>query len=772
VSNQGCPRWVLALQVILLLVLIGFRFAEPVGDADLFWQMSYGEYMLKNHTLIPNHELYSWTPAKTDVLYCSWIAEIFYYLLHQVGGLPLLFAFRYIGVFSVVVLAWLFARQVGWHNRAEFWLMSTWLVLCSYVGSILKPELFSLIFFSAYAYSLYRFRLEAREGGPALRYLVATVVLMGLWVNSHGVFFFGLIALMAYTLGEVMNWYLSPGQAADGSSGLGIPRLWRKRFLATVLANLGVVFLNPYHYHLITQHVGEVIGVVGDSHDAGRKAAYQSLAAHQPMWTATAFHFHQYFAMGIVLAVLVVTWLGLHGREKARVDYSFFTVNVALGAAYTLWLRTTFYWGPFLVYSLMTLLHELRERPIPLAAPVEAAAEDGEEGEAGPLGTPAAAPILERRPESSQGNLLDALFTGANFLFLFLYYSYSDVLAGQLRMAPVKASAMVILGGIALQVLVVCAYTLVRLSEKDSRPGYLQARSWLTGFCLLAQIFLTWRTCRESVYEPYAASWCGFGISYWNPVDEVAFIEKYHPDLKTIINDYDSGGYILWKLYPKTKVMIDPRSFPYMSFWADYIAYERGQIGLEFLDRFPGKKSNVSLVSLKNQNLWRTYLRSPDWVPGWLGTAYVVFVRKGHEYPPDASNFLVGRFETIHNPQKALHIFQFGIESRLYNYSWQILDVMKRKFNSTPEQKRLNENLEAYKGYIQALEKKDLDKAISEQERCAAIGMFFNGAALLDLYKIKLAKLKDAGKKESDPEFQATYQKAQQVVQFLNGAQR
>lgn len=91
---------------------------------------------------------------------------------------------------------------------------------------------------------------------------------------------------------------------------------------------------------------------------------------------------------------------------------------------------------------------------------------------------------------------------------------------------------------------------------------------------------------------------------------KIEFLKKYHPDLKNIINDYDSGGYLIWKLYPDTKVLIDPRSFPYRKFWADYIAYEHGQIGLEFLDRF-SEKPNVSLVSLKNTSLWRSYLRDP-----------------------------------------------------------------------------------------------------------------------------------------------------------------
>lgn len=736
ISRDAPPSWLLWLQLILFLALVAVRFCEPVGDADLFWQMAYGKYMLENHTLIPDHTIYSWTPAQTPVLYCSWIAEISLHLLYQMGGLGILFALRYGIVLSTVGFAYLFARRLGFHHRSEFWLMATWLVLSSYVGSILKPEMYSLFFLSAYAYCLYRFRLEAREGGKAMPYLVAMPILMWLWVNSHGVFFFGLMGLGLFTFGEMCNWIVSPG--------LALPRAWRKTFVGAVVVNLLATLLTPYHYHLLEQLLGELYGVVSSEQEAGRKAAYNSLAAHQPIWKATAFHFHEYLAIGALFGGLVCTWLVFHGRHHGkksyldRIDVSYFCVNLILAYGFTVYLRSTYYWPPFFFYSTLSLLHELRRNP--------------DQDPSGDI------------PDS----WLDFGFVALNMLFIWQYFGKSDVLASRLLMEPGSASKLVILGGLTAQILVAMSYTIFRVGLwPDRRLTYLRPRGWLTIFAILGQIYLSQRSIRESIYFPYASSWCGFGISYWNPVVETEFIEKFHPDIKTIINDYDSGGYLLWKLYPKTKVMIDPRSFPFISFWKDYIEYERGQQGLEFLNRFPGKKPDVSLVSLKNQNLWRTYMRSKEWSPGWLGTAYVIFVRKGFTYPEEAAKFMPGRFETVENAQKALQIYQFGIETQLFDYSWIILDVMKRKFYRTAEERMLVDNLDAYKQFVVALQGNDIETAVKAQEACLQYGQFVNAGALLNLYKYQLSQLEKAGKKNSK-EYQEILGKAQSLVQAAN----
>ena len=748
---QSDPNWLVFLQLLMLLVLIAIRFAEPVGDGDLFWQMAYGKYMLQHHTLIPDHTIYSWTPADNPYIYCSWFAEISLYLMHQLGGLPLLFAFRYAVVLFTVALAYQYAYLVGWHRRAVFGFLATWFVSASYVGTILKPELFSLGFMSMLAWLMFRFRLAANREEPFRRYLVGMVAVNVLWANSHGVFLFGLTAVGAYTVGELLNLWLSPS--------LALPKPARVPLLGAAVGCGLAAFCTPYGYAFVAQSVNEFLGIAFQHQSAGDKAAYSSLAAHLPVWKALAFHFHEYLAVGIVMAMVVCCWMVC--RRGGRLDWPYLLLNAWFGLIFTVYLRSTFYWPPFFLYSTLYLLYVLRQNP-----DYDASAADKE-------------------------SLLDFLFVFANLGIFNLYYGHVDTLSVYLRMEAAEAIKLLTLGGIAIQSLIVVVYTAWRLllsgrpqqvesadpleSEQTNpsaarRVGYLEPRMWVALVAFTAQLFLCYRNSREAIVSPYASSWFGFGITYWNPVDEVEFLKKYHPHLKSIINDYDSGGYLIWTLYPETKVLIDPRSFPYRKFWADYIRYEHGELGLEFLDRFQ-EKPDVCIVSLKNQNLWRTYLKArKEWVAAWVGTAYVIFVKRGFVYPPEAAQFLPGRFETLHNAQKALQIFQFGIEANAFDISWIVLDVMKRRFNSTPEERRLVANLEAYKETMVAVEAKKWDEAIQAQEKCVEYGMFMNAQLLFQLYKLRLNQLKEQGKGEKDPAYQKLLARAQEVLTALRNA--
>lgn len=729
-AKNPAPLWIIVFQVIALAVMIGFRFAEPVGDGDLFWQMAYGKYMLEHGTLIPDHTIYSWTPADNPMIYCSWVAEIALYLMHQLGGLPLLFAFRYAVVGFTVLLAFLYARSLGWHYRAEFWVLVTWMVISSYVGSILKPELFSLGLLSLSCFLIFRFRLAAARRERFRPYLWALVLTMAVWANTHGVFFPCMIVFGAWAVGELLNWAVSPA--------LALPQEARKPFLLALLGCGLAAFATPYTYHYVQQLLDETLSIVRHTQSAGDAAAYSSLAAHLPIWRALAFHFHEYLAYGMAFGMAVVTWVLIYGPSRGKVDWSYVLMNLVLFPLFCWSLRSTFYWPPCFLYSSLYLLHFVRE---------QAAARQEE---------PPAVP-----PRESQ-EWPDLLFVALNIGWSLLFFR-QIVWWAQGMVNPERGATLLTLGPMAAQMLVIALYVWARSDRRN--PRFFVPRPWMIPLALCFQLYIVGQACKEAYYEPYSSSWCGFGITYWNPVDEVEFIKKYHPNLKAIINDYDSGGYLLWKLFPQTKVMIDPRSFPYRKFWAEYINYERGRIGLEFLDMFPGDKPDVSIVSLKNQALYRTYLFSKEWVPGWLGTAYVIFVRRGFQYPPDAAHFMPHRFETLRNSQKAFQIFQFGIDSQFYDISWDILEVMKRKFNSTPGDRLLVQNLEAFKESILAVKAKEYDKALQAQERCWQIGRLYNPTLLISLYRLRLAQLQKQGKGESDPAIQEILLKAQRLQQ-------
>ncbi|CAN0299620.1 unnamed protein product, partial [Phaeothamnion confervicola] len=396
-------------------------------------------------------------------------------------------------------------------------------------------------FLSIQAWLLFRFRLAVYRRERYLVYLVGLPILSITWLNSHGVHVFGLVASLVFVGGEICNQLLS--------KGLALPRKAFGHLLLSFGACCLGEFCSPYGWRFPAQLLEHLIALVSGTLPKGQESAYGSIAAHMTIWQTPAFHFHHYlYLMGIVWAILSLTRLIFPPREDAKVDFIYFFLNLSMAYIYTVYLRTTFYWPPFFLFSTLYMIGT--QRPLPKEAE--------EEG------------------------------TG--------------------------------------------------LTPED-QPA------WLTALSIVLLLFFAGRGVYESVYQPYASSWCGFGITYWNPVMESEFVAKYHPDADKVYNDYDGGGYLIWSLYPKVKVMIDPRSFPYRDWYSDYIAFERGQLPISFLDRWLPLKADVAIISLKNTTLWRTFLQSPDWVGAWVGQGSIVFCRRGHIYPPDALQFHADRYE-------------------------------------------------------------------------------------------------------------------------------
>src|SRR5271154_4937317 len=104
--------WIVMALGLALLVTVAFRFARPVEDGDLFWQMVYGSQMIERGTLRIDHTLYSWTPANTDTIYCAWGGELALLGVWKALGIAGIFALRYAVVLSVPGLLLLYARQL------------------------------------------------------------------------------------------------------------------------------------------------------------------------------------------------------------------------------------------------------------------------------------------------------------------------------------------------------------------------------------------------------------------------------------------------------------------------------------------------------------------------------------------------------------------------------------------------------------------------------------------------------------------------------------
>ena len=235
------------------------------------------------------------------------------------------------------------------------------------------------------------------------------------------------------------------------------------------------------------------------------------------------------------------------------------------------------------------------------------------------------------------------------------------------------------------------------LTKRDSwawartQRGHAILASLVCAYCL----FLSGRAIKDRVDNPGIASWIGFGTSYYSVVEETDYVEKYSaslfPEIRQdkpksfgrIGNDYVSGGYLLWRLYPKVKVMIDPRHFPFHSWFKAYRAWELGFDVPGFLKRFP---CDVWLINHRHRATINWYNKSPDYKLAFFGPSAVIYVKKHIVLPKDAPKYGEGlaRIRSVH---RGLEVLNFATNHQQWEGALKVLEGMKENFYSEKDLK-------------------------------------------------------------------------------------
>jgi hypothetical protein len=141
----------------------------------------------------------------------------------------------------------------------------------------------------------------------------------------------------------------------------------------------------------------------------------------------------------------------------------------------------------------------------------------------------------------------------------------------------------------------------------------------LAGLSVAGVVFLVGMASYKSVTIPTF----GFTNDYFTPAEESAFIKEHFRGMR-LGNDYNTGGYLLWDLWPDTKVFIDARYFPYKAWYPEYTEFIYGA----------DRAAKDAFVRRQNCDVWcvpvdfpqmQTFLGSPDWRLVFYGRNSCIF---------------------------------------------------------------------------------------------------------------------------------------------------
>lgn len=179
----------------------------------------------------------------------------------------------------------------------------------------------------------------------------------------------------------------------------------------------------------------------------------------------------------------------------------------------------------------------------------------------------------------------------------------------------------------------------------------------------IAIILLAYFVATNIYFTAYFPKLAWFGSNIMNsvPEKEVAFI-KGHKLPGPFFNDYLTGGYMIWNLYPEYKVFIDPRYGPYVNGVVGDWFELKSKLTPEELDRLTTKYGfKAALINLKEQKIISLFLHSPEWKLVYFDkiAAVIVNISFYDEHRSQFSSIDLSplRFSDLDNPEILMHLF-------------------------------------------------------------------------------------------------------------------
>lgn len=207
------------------------------SDGDLAAHIRMGEHIVREHE-VPATSLASYTAALDPLVAPAWLSEVIFACLYRLGGLPLIAVTTGIIVALTHALVAAFLRKRGVDPRVALAAAMASLLVAA-IHWLARPHMFSIL-----ASLLTLLLLESRaRWRPVLLFL-----LFAIWANLHGGWSFGLVMIVVYVAGELLE---------RDRGAKSRPSRTTENAIAVVAALAGTL-VNPYFLDLHREVAGAV----------------------------------------------------------------------------------------------------------------------------------------------------------------------------------------------------------------------------------------------------------------------------------------------------------------------------------------------------------------------------------------------------------------------------------------------------------------------------------------------------------------------------------
>jgi hypothetical protein len=256
-------------------------------DSDTGWHIRTGEWILRNGR-VPAVDIFSFTKSGSPWFAWEWLSDVLMAAVHHAAGL------RGIVLLSLVLLG--LTSTCTYRNAvAEFGhrliaiVLTALAMAASTIHWLARPHLVTPLLAAVFLGILIR----VQKSGM-MQLLLVLPPLTILWVNLHGGFFVGIVLLITYALGSVVEDFIQEDRFCIQTRA--------KSYALTAMACLAASLINPYGYRLHI-HVAQYLSA---SFYIQRISEFQSPDFHS--FSAA------YFETLLVFAIAAAFWHFASGR--------------------------------------------------------------------------------------------------------------------------------------------------------------------------------------------------------------------------------------------------------------------------------------------------------------------------------------------------------------------------------------------------------------------------------------------------------------------------
>ena len=311
--------------MFLLIAAIFYFCVRAIAEPDIWWHLRNASYLFEHHSF-PLVDTYTFGAAGSPWVAHEWLSEAGFYLAFRTAGLGGMLALYF--ALSALIFCGVYYRACRAGAECKDAALATILaIFCAIVSLGPRPLLFGWLCMIGLLLILDRFQ----RSGKGI-WLVPP--LFALWINLHGSWLFGMIALVIVIASGFV----------EGVWGSVIAQRWasgeRKKLVGALAASIAALFLNPFGYKLVYYPFDlllrqkNAMQAVQEWHSVDfSKGSGKLVMLIIFGWLAAALFSQRKWKLGDVLLMAFALWVGL-----SHVRFVFF-IGLIMTPVLAQWIR-------------------------------------------------------------------------------------------------------------------------------------------------------------------------------------------------------------------------------------------------------------------------------------------------------------------------------------------------------------------------------------------------------------------------------------------------